>query len=316
LKQHPYIHRIADVDYIPDRKLVVIIEPFVSRGSLKDLIYQTTPSLSWATKYSVRRNGLNLNQIKNYGRQILEAVSYLLFVGFNPFGQIQSGNIYVEGSRCRLSGCDNSLLGYKPRIFRTLKHYKDSIDSAMFGHLLYELSSGRELTSPAPNEEDYDNIRLPQVVQVIKFIFQNESGRIPSIADILELPFFKNVKTPELDHWNSSEHVVIEQDVTDIIAKSKKGRTKHSTKKSRTSRGGASEAAAYPTFQAKGTTGAAPSNTSSTASNKASSRTTKPSAPPSTSTAATDRTSLLSDIRSGTPLRHTETNDRSAPIIS
>lgn len=33
----------------------------------------------------------------------------------------------------RLSGIDNSLLGYKPRIFRLIKHYRENIDTAMFG---------------------------------------------------------------------------------------------------------------------------------------------------------------------------------------
>ncbi len=34
------VHQIHNIDYIPERRLVIIIEPFHSRGSLKDLIYQ------------------------------------------------------------------------------------------------------------------------------------------------------------------------------------------------------------------------------------------------------------------------------------
>ena len=40
--QHPYVHNFIDIDYIPDKRLVVIMEPFCQRGSLKDLIYHVS----------------------------------------------------------------------------------------------------------------------------------------------------------------------------------------------------------------------------------------------------------------------------------
>ena len=58
--------------------------------------------MSWSTKYSVRRSGLRLNQVQSLGRQVLEAISFLHNLDFCPIGQIQSGNIYLEGSRCKL----------------------------------------------------------------------------------------------------------------------------------------------------------------------------------------------------------------------
>ena len=62
---------------------------------------QTTPNLAWSNKYSVRRHGLKLTQVRMYGRQVLEGVLYLHSMGLSPLGQIQSGNVYVFNNRCR-----------------------------------------------------------------------------------------------------------------------------------------------------------------------------------------------------------------------
>ena len=37
--QHPFVHLVTTVNYVADKNLVVLIEPFSERGSLKDIIY-------------------------------------------------------------------------------------------------------------------------------------------------------------------------------------------------------------------------------------------------------------------------------------
>ena len=107
------------IDFIADKNIVVIVEPFSEKGSLKDLIYnvcvcmhayvpiamyvslQTTPNLGWASKYSVRRHGLKLSQVRMYGRQILEGLLHMHSVGMSPVGQLQSGNVYIFNNKCK-----------------------------------------------------------------------------------------------------------------------------------------------------------------------------------------------------------------------
>ena len=52
------------------------------------------------------------------------------------------------------------------------------------GHLIYELGSGRELTVPRPSDNDLSLVRNTQVSEVLKFIFWNENGDIPTIAEV------------------------------------------------------------------------------------------------------------------------------------
>ena len=65
------------------------------------LFLQSTPGLGWASKYSVRRHGLKLAQVRVYGRQILEGLLHLHSVGMCPLGQLQSGNVYMFKNRCK-----------------------------------------------------------------------------------------------------------------------------------------------------------------------------------------------------------------------
>ena len=42
LLQHPFILPIADIDFMVDQCIVVVLYPVCTRGSLKDYIYQVT----------------------------------------------------------------------------------------------------------------------------------------------------------------------------------------------------------------------------------------------------------------------------------
>lgn len=56
--------------------------------------------------------------------------------------------------------------------------------SLFVGHLLYEVGSGRELTVGCPTEDDLASVRHPSVADVLRFIFYNESGEMPSISEV------------------------------------------------------------------------------------------------------------------------------------
>ncbi len=60
---------------------------------------------------------------------------FLYEKGFPPLGHVQSGNCFVVENRCQLSGYENTILGYKTRLYRQLKENMDKVDIVMFGAL-------------------------------------------------------------------------------------------------------------------------------------------------------------------------------------
>ena len=62
---------------------------------------------------------------------------YLYEKGFPPLGHVTSGNVFVEGAGgnevCRLGGYENTLLGYKTRLYKLFKDHPEHIDVLMFG---------------------------------------------------------------------------------------------------------------------------------------------------------------------------------------
>ncbi len=102
-----------------------------------------------------------------------QAIKYLYDEGFPPIGHIQTGNIFVNITRgeigssggrgniheesgdagdeeqpankiiCRLGGYENTLLGYKSRLYHSIAE-KERIDIIQFGHVIYEMAYGHE----------------------------------------------------------------------------------------------------------------------------------------------------------------------------
>ena len=62
---------------------------------------------------------------------------FLYSVGFpyHQLGHVQTGNVFIGANgSCHLGGYENTLLGYKTRLFRLCRHYQDRIDIVMFGN--------------------------------------------------------------------------------------------------------------------------------------------------------------------------------------
>lgn len=80
--QHPFIHTpiLASVHSTG----LMTIREFVASGSLKDAIYGKDPKGTAITKYSVpaKVRKLSMDKMKQYGRQVLEALNFLAEKGF------------------------------------------------------------------------------------------------------------------------------------------------------------------------------------------------------------------------------------------
>ncbi|CAI8020282.1 Slowpoke-binding protein [Geodia barretti] len=301
--KHPFLHSLEHVDYLPEHSSVVMVMTFFPQGSLKDLIYKRQPTLEWSEKYSIRRRGLPPATVALYGRQILEALRILYRKGFPPLGNLQSGNVFIDGSVCRLSGYENTVLGYRSRHHRLVRDHSDSMDSIMFGHLLFEMMCGYELTTLSPSNSDMTNV--------------NSEAQI----ELLNLPFFKSVKLPEMDNWDSSQ-IQLSAEMKGLLRGVRKGRSEFARdrEKSASQRRSFSKQDNYypvtPAPQSSSTPG-----TSSQSTQRPSPPTSHPPPPSSSSqhapspSSTEERGVLLTQIRRGSKLKKAVTNDRSAPRI-
>ncbi|KAM5147811.1 PX domain-containing protein kinase-like protein [Mantella aurantiaca] len=194
---HPYIYQVTFVT--ANESSALVIRPFNEKGTLKDLIYKAKPKDPFLKKYCNPRKiqGLELQQIKTFGRQILEVLKFLHDRGF-PYGHLHASNVMLEGETCRLMDLENSLLGL-PSFYRSyFSQFRkintlESIDVHCFGHLLYEMTYGRPPDSipmdqfpPAPSMS---------VVSVLESILSCEACKsgMPSVSQLLQMPLFSDV---------------------------------------------------------------------------------------------------------------------------
>lgn len=154
----------------------------------------------------MKGKALSLTQIRNFGRQVLEALVYLRDKGLPTCGHVHSGNIFVINGTAKLSGFENSLFGWKSRLYPTikklLKDKDDDIEVIQFGHLLYEMLAGWELTTAEPRREQLINFRNTPVVEVINFIFFNESEMYPTLDELVAHSLFKGGDISGLKKFN------------------------------------------------------------------------------------------------------------------
>ncbi|XP_029456822.1 PX domain-containing protein kinase-like protein isoform X3 [Rhinatrema bivittatum] len=194
---HPYIYHITFATASESSALV--IRTFNEKGTLRDLIYKAKPKEPFLKKYCSpkKHQGLELQQIKTFGRQILEVLKFLHDRGF-PYGHLHASNVMLEGETCKLLDLENSLLGL-PAFYRSyFSQFRkintlESIDVHCFGHLLYEMTYGRPPDCiPTDNFPPAPSL---SVVSVLESTLSNEASKtgMPSISQLLQMPLFSDV---------------------------------------------------------------------------------------------------------------------------
>uniref|UniRef100_A0A8B9QCQ1 PX domain containing serine/threonine kinase like n=1 Tax=Apteryx owenii TaxID=8824 RepID=A0A8B9QCQ1_APTOW len=174
-------------------------EPFSEKGTLKDLIYKAKPKDPFLKKYCNPKKiqGLELQQIKTYGRQILEVLKFLHEKGF-PYGHLHSGNVMLDGDTCKLLDLENSLLGL-PSFYRSyFSQFRkintlEGIDVHCFGHLLYEMTYGRPPdTIPVDSFPPAPSVFVVSVLESILTCEAMKNG-MPTVSRLLQMPLFSDV---------------------------------------------------------------------------------------------------------------------------
>ncbi|XP_077081656.1 PX domain-containing protein kinase-like protein isoform X2 [Siphateles boraxobius] len=177
----------------------LVIRGFSEKGTLRDHICKVKPKEPFLKKYCNPKKiqGLELQQIRTYGRQILEALKFLHDKGF-PYGHLHASNVLIEENTCKLLDIENSLLGlpsyYRPYVTQFRKiNTTESIDIYSFGHLLYEMTYGR-LPDAVPVDQ-YPPAQFPSVVSVLQSILSTEACKtgMPTVSQLLQTPLFNDV---------------------------------------------------------------------------------------------------------------------------
>ncbi|XP_066526729.1 PX domain-containing protein kinase-like protein isoform X3 [Hoplias malabaricus] len=194
---HPYICPVIFASTSESSALV--IRTFNEKGTLRDHICKVKPKEPFLKKYCNPKKiqGLELQQIRTYGRQILEALKFLHDKGF-PYGHLHASNIVIEDNTCKLLDLENSLLGlpsyYRPYVTQFRKiNTTESIDVYSFGHLLYEMTYGRP--PDAVPVDQFPSVPYTSVGSVLQSILSTEACKagMPTVAQLLQTTLFSDV---------------------------------------------------------------------------------------------------------------------------
>ncbi|XP_074770340.1 PX domain-containing protein kinase-like protein isoform X9 [Athene noctua] len=194
---HPYIYKITFAT--ANESSALVIRPFSEKGTLKDLIYKAKPKDPFLKKYCNPKKiqGLELQQIKTYGRQILEVLKFLHEKGF-PYGHLHSANVMLDGDTCKLLDLENSLLGL-PSFYRSyFSQFRkintlEGVDVHCFGHLLYEMTYGRPPdTIPVDSFPPAPSVFVVSVLESILTCEAMKNG-MPTVSRLLQMPLFSDV---------------------------------------------------------------------------------------------------------------------------
>jgi serine/threonine protein kinase len=64
-----------DLYYSNEKKAILVVHPFISKGSLKDYIHRTSPTCTYEKKYRLDYSyPVRIGEIRHYGAQILDAL--------------------------------------------------------------------------------------------------------------------------------------------------------------------------------------------------------------------------------------------------
>lgn len=165
---------MADIYYSKEKKGLLVLQPFVAGGSLKDRVHRTCPTRAYREKYRVvEASPLLFEEIARFGRQMLEALVALRSKGI-VCEHLSSGNVIIDQGNARISDIYTPLLAidrYKEvRELTVPLEAKVELDLLLFGHVLYEMATGMELTTVQP-EEGVLELLAPEIADVLELIF-------------------------------------------------------------------------------------------------------------------------------------------------
>eukprot|EP01087_Luapelamoeba_hula_P002056 TRINITY_DN1181_c0_g1_i1.p1 TRINITY_DN1181_c0_g1~~TRINITY_DN1181_c0_g1_i1.p1 ORF type:complete len:688 (+),score=114.64 TRINITY_DN1181_c0_g1_i1:88-2151(+) len=192
--RHPFILPVASVDYLLDKHTAVLIRPFSREGALRDKLHKVDPKIDFYKKYGAQAgSALGVKQVALYGRQILEAMSFLQSIRFS-YPHLNASNIVVKDGKCCLTDLENSLLGLPPLY---IQHFTNAAHAELvcFGHVLFQMAMG--FTKAKASIQEFATKMPTNIYDILCSIFEPASGVPPTVTELLNNPFFSAVSISE-----------------------------------------------------------------------------------------------------------------------
>lgn len=180
----------------------VTVRKFYEKGTVRDQMCNAKPIVHYLKKYGQPKNcrPIPVPDIRSVGRHILETLKCLHDKGY-PYVHLHAGNVVLCDGLPRLLDLENWAVGV-PSLHRPLytKLHRlqtlESIEMFSFGHLLYELATGRLLLSPTVDiNTPLDNC-TPEFKSLLVSVLGETASKTgpPSISSLLSNPFFRDVQ--------------------------------------------------------------------------------------------------------------------------
>ena len=202
--QHPYLLPVEKSEFIKEKSTALVVRPYLAKGSLKDHIYDKQPRGYYGAKYLTKKHGYPFKEpaVRLHGRQILEAVKFLLGMGL-PVTHLHTGNIFVDEQVCQLADFENAVLGLSSLYhFQLLQFGKcqtpEEVAAFLFGLVLYEMAVGREYLPTPTSTPAFPSTTPKDLQKIIESILAPTTAKVPTIMELLEHPYFATVKLPEV----------------------------------------------------------------------------------------------------------------------
>jgi len=208
--KHPYLVNTHEVELSRDKEHLFLFQDLEKHGSLRDRIYGQDLSRPYDEKYSRPGRGLDLQTIRRYGRQILEAMQYLSSCGIIHY-HLHTGNIIVSSKDgdIYLTNIENNFLGLTPKhpyhkhLVQLKKLYPELVvELCLFGYVLFEMAAGMQCPGPSPLDSLHElPKKLPApVVETLGRIFGDKSiGTAQQLSDLMDDPLFVAKNAPPLE---------------------------------------------------------------------------------------------------------------------